>query len=231
MSHYNTSLLFQFILAEFLTTFAEIKRLDALCNGPIKHLNSETSSSSYEQNMTEIKNSLKKLVGSPQDATRLFPWNLSEGLLAKLKSYYALFSQNSDSEGKELIAMQHYADKAWQACVQARDLISEKPFDKPAFAISIDKASASTQRFSKLIMRILHQFIDDENAIFFVLKNHQVLDQLYGGRYTYRLLNRLYAKGLKEAHHLLVKRYSERGFDNIVKSIHANVSQIEALVL
>lgn len=223
--HQNLSLLFQFILTEFIESFAEIKQLTTLCNAPVQ------STGSNGHAIFELKSSLMLLVGSSRSALKASPWNSEEGLLMKLKMYCALFLQNAEDEGKELIAMQHYIDKSWQTCIQAMEILCEKPFNSQHFAELIEKALASTQRFSKLIMRLLHQFRDDENVMFFIIKNHKIIDRLYGSRYVYKLMGRLYNKGIREVQQLLTKKYSERGFDKIVTAIESHILDIEAAAL
>jgi hypothetical protein len=222
--HHSASLLFQFILAEFTESFGEIKRLDTLCNG----INTLEPGHCAKENLQAIRTCLTNLVGSPRDYMRLFSWNFSEGQLSKLKAYCALFLQNTENDGKELIALQHYADKVWQACMQSIDLLSDNPLEREPFLAAVEKASASMQRMAKLVARLIHQFAEDENVIFYVVKHHKVFDRLYGGRFVSKLLGRIYPKGVREAQKLLTKKYSARGFDNIVTAIQSHISEIEA---
>lgn len=226
--HQNNSLLFQFILVEFVEAFTEIQRLDSLCNRtPTPLPQDEQACRQVENNNHLVESALTKLVGPTKHYMRLFSWNFSEGLLSKLRTYCALFLQNSETDEKELIAIQHYADKIWQGCLQALDTLQEAPQDRPLLFAALDKASSAMQRFAKLIARLLHQFRDDENVIFYVLRHHQVFDKLYGNRFVIKLLCRIYPKGLKEVQLLLVKKYTERGFDNILPVIYSSLKELE----
>lgn len=227
--HQNNSLLFQFILAEFLEAYTEIQRLDALCSRTPSPLPSdELTCRQAENNFHLIQPVLTKLVGSTRDYMRLFSWNVSEGILSKLRTYCSLFLQNADTDEKELIAIQHYADKIWQNCLLAVDALHEVPQDRNQLFASLEKSSSAMQRFAKLIPRLIHQFRNDENVIFYILRNHKTFDQLYGNRFVVKLFLKVYPKGLKDAQLLLLKKYTDRGFENILPSIYAITAEVEA---
>lgn len=208
--HQNNSLLFQFILAEFLDVYQEIRKIEALKNEGYETLGA----------------SLVKLVGASRDYMRFFAWNFSDGTLSKLKNYCALFSENADGEEKEPIAIQHYADKAWGSCLQATDLLLELPEERATIALTIEKGCNAVHRFAKLIVRVITQFRDDENVVFFVLKHHQKFDALFGSRFISKLFSRMYPKGIKEVRHFLLKKYEARGFENILPTIEAKITEI-----
>jgi glutamine synthetase adenylyltransferase len=159
---------------------------------------------------------------------RLFSWNFNEGLLSKLRTYCSLFLQNDDTDEKELIAIQHYAEKIWHHYLQALDALQEVPQDRTQLLTSLDKASSAMHRFAKLIPRLAYHFKHDENVILFLLKNHKILDRLYTNRFVIKLLTKMYPKGIKEVQHFLIEKYSARGFENLLPSIQAAVAELEA---
>lgn len=226
--HKNNSLLFQFILAEFTESFAAIQKLSSLCGGMRTTANDTPLSSSFNSHRPEVEACLMKLVGSPNHQMRSFTWSPPDGLLAKLKMYCTLFLQNSEGDEKEFIALQHYADKIWLGCLEIAEVLKEKPFEATALTPAVEKVSAPMIRFSKLIARMVLEFRDDENVIFYIVRHHKFFDKLYGHRFVIKLLGKIYAKGLREAQHVLTKKYSLRGFENIVPAIHANIAEIEA---
>lgn len=136
--------------------------------------------------------------------------------------------QNSASSEKDFIAIQHYAEKIWQGCLLATDALREAPFDRPALKSAIEKASTAMHRFAKQIARLMQQFRDDENVIFFIVRHHRVLDTLYGSRFTAKLLSRMFSKGLREVQHFLLCRYAQRGFNNLESPIRSLIAEIEA---
>lgn len=227
--HLNNSLLFQFILVEFLEACAEIQKLDSLCSlTPIPIAESELSCRQSEKNFHLIQETLVTLVGATRDYMRLFSWNYSEGILAKLRTYCILFLQNADTDEKELIAIQHYADKIWLNSVQAIDAFHEMPIDRHSLYSSVERSSSAMQRFAKQITRQILQFKHDENVIFFILRNHKAFDKLYGNRYVARLFSKMYPKGLKDALSFLLDKYATRGFENMLPRIVEAATEAEA---
>jgi hypothetical protein len=227
--HGNNSLLFQFILIEFLEAYAEIQKLDSLCSRtPTALPKNEISCRQSEKNLHLIQEKLVTLVGATRDYKRLFSWNYSEGILAKLRTYCILFLQNADIDEKELIAIQHYADKIWLNCTQAIDALHEIPTDRHSLYSSLEKTSSAMQRFAKQITRQILLFKHDENVVFFILRNHKSFDRLYGNRFVARLFSKMYPKGLKDALSFLTTKYAERGFDNMLSIIFKAATEAEA---
>lgn len=229
--HLNNSLLFQFILADFFAAFEEIQTIDILCHRkPIS-----TPENPYQPHNQElpdqIETILNKLIGSKRDSMRLFSWNFSEGTLTRLKTYCSVFAQNADNDEKELIAMQYYADKVWQHCLQAIEALHDSPDQRTPLFVAHEKASGAMHRFAKIISRVIQQFRDDENVVFFVLRHKQQIDKLYGRRFIIKLLCRMYPKGLREAQHFLTKRYVDRNFDNLLPKLSAIFTELEVASL
>lgn len=224
--HHNNSLLFQFIIVEFIECFEEIQHLDVIHNRKI-----DPPATLMEDQKQLTEQALARLVGSTRDYMRIFSWNFGEGILAKLKTYCALFLQNAPHDEKEIIALQHYADRLWQACMQAMDTLHGGPSQRTAFLQAIDKAITGINRMSKLIARIIPQFRDDENVVFCILRHKERFDKLYGGRFVFKLLSKMYAKGLPEAQNFISKRYTERGFNNLLPIIAAKMAEIENAAL
>lgn len=211
--HQNDSLLFQFILSEFLEAFREIQMIVL-----------------KQYAIEELTTGLKKLAGSPHEYMRLFPWNHNNGILAKLKNYCSLFSQNTYSKEKESIALQHYAEKAWVFCLETLDILYESTDGSTAHVNPLNKAYNALQRISRVIARLLVQFRDDENVVFFVLRHHDQFDGLYGTKFVSRLFCRMYPKGLAETAHFLSTKFGTRGFENILPIVKTKISELETAV-
>lgn len=221
--HHNHSLLFQFILVAFIESFEEIQKIDNLCSRKL-----EDKHTPVPDQKRQVEISFSKLVGSSRDYMRLFSWNFGDGLLAKLKTHCALFLQNATADEREIIAMQHYAEKIWQACLQANDLFVTEVTDRTTFLAALEKGSTAIHRLSKVIARVILQFRDDENVVFCILQHHRRLDKIFGGRFVAKLLGKMYTKGLKEAQQVISKRYLERSFENIPRIAAEKIAEIEA---
>jgi hypothetical protein len=229
----NSSLLLQFILSEFIATFTESQKLAELCHlkpSPLPVAHDRTQQAAACQ--SQIKAAFSRLVGS-NSCERLIAWHFEEGMLSKLKTYCILFSQNNERDEKELLCMHHYIDKAWQQGVQAKILLNNSELnnseeDRPQFLAALEKMNQSIQRFAKQMARILLQFREDENIIFFLLRHRTELETVYSPRFLNKLLLRMYPKGLCELKQLLKAKYNNRGFTNISSGIDAHFAELEA---
>lgn len=215
------------MLAEFIEAFNEIQKLDSLCSRTFASLSTHELND-RQKDFHLIQETLTQLLGATKDTMRLFSWNFNEGLLSRLRTYCTLFLQNADTDEKELIAIQHYADKIWQNCLQAIDALHELPQDHTSFFSAIERASTATQRFAKLIARLILQFKNDENVVLYVLRSHHFFDKIYGNRFTLKLFAKMYPKGIREGQQFLIKKYTERGFEKMLPVIDSAVAEIEA---
>ncbi len=206
--HYHDGLLFQFILAEFIEAYQEIillaNSLNDLEKPPPRQM---------------IEKSWYKLMGSSKENMSLVSWNLSNGTLVKLKNYCALFAQNASVGPKEAMALLHYADKAWLSSMQGIDLLRKTPEERNELRDQIEKIRTALNRLSKLIARMFAQFRDDENVIYFLVRNYQAFDNVHGPKFVSKQLGRLFTKGIPEAQLFVTKKYLERGFDNMLPTI------------
>jgi hypothetical protein len=225
--HQSPSLLFQFLLSEFLDIYSILRYLDTLCYRPALCLSPENTLTHQTENEELIKKTLIQLLGSPKEYMRMFSWNFSEGLLTKMRTYCTLFIQNAEADEKEFLAIQHYADKICQSCLQAFEFFQEASTDRSLFRAPLNKANIAMQRLAKVITKLIPQFRDDENVVFYVLKQHETFDKLYGPRFIVKLMNRIYPKGLKEVHFFLVRKYQERGFNHLIPTIAMMIKAIE----
>lgn len=227
-SHLNNSLLFQFILADFIRAYESIQILDSLSNRNPTSIRESAYHMHNQEIPTQIKSILTQLVGTKCEPTRLIPWSSNEGTLSRLKTFCALFLHNSDNDEKELIALQHYAEKAWQNCLQGFEALRGHHNKRTSQFAALEKASNAMHRFAKLIARIALQFRDDENVVFFFLRHKEQFDKLYGKKFMSKLLSRMYTKGIREAQYFLTKKYLERSFDNVPAQIDLMIAELEA---
>lgn len=224
----NSSLLFQFLLSDFLASFLDILRLDTLCHRRLLPFIEKTYNEHNQELIQEIEKILERLVGTKKDYIKRFSSSMNEGNLSSFKKHCLLFSHQSESEVKELLALQHYADKTWQNCQLAVDALGDAPNKCAQLFAYLEKASSSMHRLGKLIARLIQQFREDENVVFFVLRHKESFDQAFGKRFITKLFGRMYPKGLREVEHFLIKKYTARSFDNIIPVITRMFHELEA---
>lgn len=234
---HDNSILFQFILHEFLRAYSEGQniRYFSLGNFP-----SETSNfSEIEKQVHELIEKLNVFSSSPQDQLWHLPWNFDLGILTRLKNYSYLLARNAETTDDPLLYNLHdQFHKGWLNCKQMLDAIanfllpSHPHFRNKDHLLEIDrnlrKLKSHIQLQSRLIVNTLMQFQQDENVIFFILRHHRRFIQVFGVRYLQQLIQRLFPEGgMREMQQLLTRCYSLRGFDHMVPVINEKIHELE----
>lgn len=229
----NNQLLFQFILSEFIRSVEEIKQI----NQHLMKLKPFWTTLNEEQKSQEchlLLEHISKLSGSSQHYMRVLAWN-DDGYLTKLKNYCALLFQNSGRESKEQMKMQQVSNQAWLFSLQVLDIIRgipQKDLLSPAYDDNLiyeiqTKLNKCIERLSRLVMRSTLLYHNDENVIFFLLHNREKLDALYNPGHVASLFRKMFPKGTQEVGQFLLKRYEERGFDNLIPIIKKKIAELK----
>lgn len=227
--HYNNDLLFQFIVNEFIEAFEHINQIHELCHLIVSQpsLNNNEEHAFNEHEQEKLVSLFEKLIGSNRDFVRLVAWKCRGGIMAKLKAYSFLFLKNGHIDEKEIIAMQHYIDKTIFSCHKAAETLNDDLVNRSQMVSLVDKSFASIHRLCKVMTRLIHKFRDNENVIFCVLRNQERFDKIYGRGYVAKQFNRLYPKGIADAHSMLSSNYMERGFDHLSSIIADKITACE----
>lgn len=222
--HHNDSLLFQFILTEFLAIHAEIAPLRKLTAPP-------RSTAQCESILIPVA----KLAGASYDTMRLFIWNQGTGHLSKFKNYCGLYAQNWMTEqpaSKQVQLLQQNANQAWLYCMHCLDLLHALK-DKGITAKtgeSLCKASTKLlnclSKITKILVPLVEVFSSDENVLFFLLRHSGQLDAIYGSGFTARTLSQMDPEGLAGIENMLNNRYVKRGFDHLLPVIKTHIAQL-----
>lgn len=222
--HQDNTLLFQFILSETLGALAEAKKLGKL------------TSASKQGDITGAATAIRKLVGSAHDPYRLFSWIPEEGILPKLKNYCAYFAQNASPHDKALVPLYRSTEQAWLLSLVCMDdlrlLESQQNLTKQTTHLvkSGKKLFLSIQRLGKIVSKAIEQYWDDENVVFFVLRNKEQFDEIFGNKFVKQLLKRMYPGGIEGARRFLSQQFIQRGFHHLVPIIQARITEIESSV-
>lgn len=228
--YHSKGLLFQFILAEFIAVshkFAHVRQLANQVTLPPSAFN-------------ELQLGLADLAGSSPDYMKIFMWNhYKDGLLAKLKNNCALFSQKSFHHNKNAIQMSRYTQSAWLLSLECQNIIRQTQqktnidFEAQYQALSnaLGKIYTLIRQLGRSITRVLPEFRDDENVVFFILRHRSQLDELFEQGFVAKLLNQMYSNGLREVSHFLQTRYARRGFDNLLPAIALKIFDLETASL
>ncbi|MCE5318578.1 MAG: hypothetical protein LLG04_14600 [Parachlamydia sp.] len=219
--HHNESLLFQFILSEFLAIHAELAPLRKLTTPP-------RSTAQCDAILTPVV----KLAGASFDTMRLFVWNQETGLLSKFKNYCGLYAQHRSEQpaNKHVQVLHQNANQAWLYCMHCLDLLHTLK-DKGINAKtgeSLCKTNAKLlnclNRIMKALVPLLGDFTGDENVLFFIVRHSSALDAIFGERFTALTLSTMDPKGLAGVENLLTGQYTKRGFDHLLPLIKTQIS-------
>lgn len=217
--HKSDSLIFQFIISEFISSYREIL---------VIHRLSVEILEDPENVEGLLRECLEKLSGSAHTCMKVFSWNVEEGVLAKLKNYCAHFSKSRKL--RETEDLHHFVHEAWLSCLQSIEMIQSSAFSLKALHKVLVRIVNYMRRFARITAKLMQKFRLDENLIFFMLNYHKQLDELYGQQFVFKQLSRMFGKGIEGASQFLKKKYAARGFDKLLPIIGIRIAEIEAAI-
>lgn len=237
----STSLLFQFILSEFIVSSKKVQEIERIYDQMESLLIKQRLEGDVEVYLSELLDLIPTLTGSQIVIVneQTFPWTHHKGSLNKLRHYCYLLSHRSP-EQIDILNMNVAVSKAFHSALQIREVIfslqrqCEDPNRIPNYVSLyqlLDRVIDNMRRASRLILRILIQFKEDENVLLFLLKYKTDFDRLYKTQFVSRILKKMFSKGAEEAEALLKEKYAERGFHNLIDSITHQMSSLDACVI
>ena len=225
--YYSSSqLLFQFILSEFIQAYGEIQLINKIAD-------EKTEETQTSQRLHALAHHVSLLAGSTQQHMRMLSWN-DDGFLTKMKNYCALLCHYDSNETHDLYRMFKESNQAWLLSLRVLDAIrtmqqsTEQSHDTMPFMPVLKKLNNCLKRFSRLVMRAVLPFSQDENVVFFILRNKEQLDALYKPKFTKDLIKKMFSKGTEEASQFLLERYTIRGFTSLIPLINRKFIELEA---
>lgn len=206
--HQNNGLIFQFILVHFCTAMTEVIALETALKKNGKGLEER------------VVDSFERLLGDPFK-NGLYPWNSDIGLFFKLKNYCAALAAKSYDKDKEARNLEKSADQVWRLSREIQEsTLSVRSLSR------ILKLSAAMRLLARQIVQTVPQFRDDENVLYYLVKNQQQLDSLFGNHFVVTLMDFLFPGGQEETERFLLNRYTQRGFTQLLPSISQNLENI-----
>ena len=210
--HHSDTILFQFILYEFLKALEEADHIEKFC---LKKLDRET----YFQQITEY---LVKLAGSEQEYMRVFSWVSDTGILTKLKNYCNLLSENTKKSDLTYVRLHECSYTAWADCMSVIDLIHKNETFKKIKAAT-EHSLSSIYSLIPVLEEALPKFKQDENVLFFLLRYKEDFDRLIEEGWTRKLFKKFYPRGASK---FMTKQYHARGFVELLPEITHRLQQI-----
>ncbi len=213
--HHTDSLLFQFILAEFLKVFSimvKIEKLQLHSNKP----------ESFISNITQLS-------GARINFHRYFPWNPDEGVLVKLRAYVDYLSEKwaSYPDAKAISDLQKNVYQLWNCSIETLESLHANGLE--SFPAKFDKVQHAAQKLKKALAKAIPCFKDDENVVFFIIRHHTTFSSIYGTDFVVKLIDKMYPGGLKEAKAFLQQAYTRRKFFHLLPSIKTFLNYLEGV--
>lgn len=202
----SDSLLFQFVLHEFLRTLGEVYKLECV-------VSDEDTPEAIHGKLTDY---LLKLAGTEQEYVRIFTWIYDAGVLTKLKNSVDLLSQKATVEDSEMRSLHLVVHKAWLECLHSIDLYRNQ--ELKALKPQVLKAMKLIRKIPAALKKVLARYDEDENVIYYLIRHKNQFDHIIGPDFLKDVLN-------KDSISFLIERYRMRGFDKLIPEIeaHSNV--------
>lgn len=216
--HYplSSNIVIQLLLQDFLSVYYEISVLRDLLPKIAPTSSTTPSRKTSVATRKKLERSLTILLPESDDRLLDHPWNSPRGVLSKLR-YHVLMLAEAAVERTETTELLTLVSKARQFARAAST--SLQPPD-------VMKLVRAMERSSQLLPPILKNFAHEENVLFFLARHHRDFDDLLGNGYTYTLLSSLQTKGLSGVRSLLLKRYRQRGFTELLSQIGELMDEI-----
>lgn len=234
----NKSLLFQFILSEFITSYKKVQELERHYQEMESLLIKQRLQGDVNTHLNQLLHLMPALTGAQMviGNEQTFPWTHDKGSLNKLRHYCYLLSHRLPDQ-EDVLNLNIAVSKAFHSALQIREVIFSlqrqlEDIERVPNYVSLyqllDRVIDNIRRVSRLILRILVQFKDDENVLYFLLKYRTDLDQLYKTQFVARILKKMFPNGSEDAKNLMIQKYSERGFHHLLDSISSNLLSLKA---
>lgn len=199
----SDSLLFQFVLHEFLRTLGEVYKLECV-------VREDDTPEAIHGKLTDY---LLKLAGTEEEYVRIFTWIYDAGVLTKLKNSIDLLSQKAPVEDTEMRSLHLVVHKAWLECLHSIDLYRNQ--ELKALKPQVLKAMKLIRKIPLALKKILLRYDEDENVIYFLIRHKIEFDRIIGPDFLKDILN-------KNSIPFLIERYRMRGFDKLIPEIEAH---------
>ena len=231
------SLLFQFVLSEFLISYKQVQRIDTIYQQMDSVLAQQKLQETLAFSLSKLLELLPFLTGSHMVVIheQTFPWVNAKGSLNKLRHYCYLLSHRYSDES-DILNINMCVSKTFHSALQVREIIFSlqrqyKDFHNTSNYHSLyqllEHLISNFKRVSRLIVKALILFKEDENILFFLLRHKSDFDQVYHTDFVAKILKKMFPQGLQAAAEFITRKYTQRGFSNLLEPLLNQVTQLE----
>lgn len=229
----SISILFQFILSEFLLVFESSQKIENWMGKIAKVDSGFSGGTATLARYRVIYDLMHELTGSNLAFSLALPWNSSPGSLRNLCYYTYLYHRRQDRNDPEMRNLAGTTEKAFRLASRAHAELTAEDFHcgisqdlLEAVCPRLNQLSLQIDRISSAVAKNILKFAEDENVLFFVLRNQHVFNALYAPHFVRGIFDRLFSH-LDEAEEFLIKRYVQRGFDNLIPIISDKIRHLQ----
>lgn len=233
----NKSLLFQFILLEFIVSYQKIQEIEKIYERMEALLIKERFAANTFPYLSSLLDKIPLLAGSQMVVTHEqgLPWTHQKGTLNKLRHYCYLFSHQM-SEDLDIHNLNVAVSKAFHGTLQIREVIFsiqrqlEDPMQMPNYVALyqlLDRMIDNMRRASRLILKILIQFKEDEKILLFLVEHKKEFDELYKTQFLARILKKMFPLGIEKAIELVQNKFQKRGFVQLSESLSSQLQHVQ----
>ncbi len=204
----NNPVLIQFIIEEFIQTHQLIHHTEKLMSEKFDLYEPEHLFSLLMQTIVE-------LIGHYFNEKRPSLAYWSKGTLSKLKDNCNQLSLNYLHNNKLFSNFHLTAHETWVIATHTYEILNSVNANHQYPLLPLKRSflllHLKFNRMKRILPKILFEFIQNENVLYFLLKKIEDLTTIYG----YNLIQKGW-KGIKksESLELMLNRYKERGFDS-----------------
>jgi len=202
-------LLIQFFLDEFLVACPLIRSLRT-----VREKLEGAFGEIQEEAITELSKEVKALVFESDE------WSMKEGPLRRLKKYAVRFNDT----------VRRAANKAFYASLQVLEELSFKEKREVLYP-HLDQMQEGFAIIAEEVPTLIAKFNENENVLYFLLKNRDELDEIYEPSFIRELCDEIFDGGVDEMAGYIVKKYRERGFGLHVPDIESRIAFLESLAV
>jgi hypothetical protein len=231
----NQGLLFQFILAEFLTTYPLIQEIQRSYRSLKFAASKAQLSHKIEAPLKQLLFSLTQLTGHRDHDPHSSSSTPSDGHLKKLRHYYNLFNSPDPVKPKVLADLKKCNHQALNSALitqlavtdlLSRSQVTKMLLDVPSLYEELERLIRYMKRSANLLIPLILVYHTNENVVFFLLTHRHEIDALYQQNLVHKLFHKMYEGGFEQLEKFLKQRYAQRGFDALLPLISQHVTQM-----
>lgn len=228
----NESLLFQFLINEFLQTNLAFKTLRTLS---FPQRGEKAKNSEPAPPLKLLLKQISLLTHFSFEGNRGFSFHFNQGSLDKLIYYCQIFSQLQKPFKKEAKQAKRYLMggvrdllKLWETALHPETSSTHAQEQWKNIQLYVAYFGNNFSKAASILIPIFDHYKGDENVLHFLLRKRLLIHQLFGPAFVSKLFNKFYpGGGIKKVEALMTQRLTQRGFQHLLPTIKEELSLLK----